>query len=422
MTETVAGNPPRVAPRTRVSLMADDGLRQFILEDAETVQIADAALRARVSRALDALRSQAGSNVRRITLRGSGRGPGAGIRTLRVGYVVGAPLWKTTYRLVLPAQATGKLRLQGWAVLENTTGADWNGIEMALQYGNPVTFRQALYRSYFLTRPEVPVEILGRLLPDVDTRAVPRDATPPPPSPVPMQSPAMRAIAPPATAAPALAMAAPAEETVVAEGAQETVFVLPAKVVLAAGHTASVPILDREVTGRRVGLVQPGRPHPLASVRITNDTPTSLPAGVLTLYDPTSPAAFVGDARLGGLPAGESRLLSFAEDLRTAAVWRSEDAASIGALTAAAGVLRIDERQRWTARITLTAPADEGRELLVEWPRPPDARPAADNVQPPSEETATAWRYAVTLAAGETCTLAMAAERVTRQEDLAAGG
>src|SRR5690348_4803886 len=67
-------------------------------------------------------------------------------------------------------------RLQGWAVLENQSGADWNDVALTLQYGNPVTFRQAIYQSYYVQRPEVPVEILGRILPSVDTRARPAES------------------------------------------------------------------------------------------------------------------------------------------------------------------------------------------------------------------------------------------------------
>ena len=80
------------------------------------------------------------------------------------------------YRLVLPAKDGDPARLQGWAVLENQSGADWNGVALTLQYGNPVTFRQAIYQSYYVQRPEVPVEILGRILPSVDTRARPAEA------------------------------------------------------------------------------------------------------------------------------------------------------------------------------------------------------------------------------------------------------
>jgi hypothetical protein len=231
---------------------------------------------------------------------------------------------------------------------------------------------------------------------------------------MPMQS--MSAPAGAAMKADAPRMAAPTEQAAASEGAEETVFVLPGKVTLAAGHTASVPILDRDISARRVGLVQPNRPHPLSSIRVTNDTATSLPAGVLTLYDPSSPASFSGDARLGGLPAGESRLLSFAEDLRTAVSWRQEDAASIASATAASGVLKLDERLRWTTKVKLSAPEGEKRDLLVEIPRPQNATLAADNTLKSAEETAGNWRFMVSLAAGETREITIAAERITRQQ------
>jgi hypothetical protein len=124
---------------------------------------------------------------------------------------------------------------------------------------------------------------------------------------------------------------------------------------------------------------------------------------------------FAGDARLGGLPAGESRLLSFAEDLRSTAEWASEEAASIAAVTAAAGVLRLDERVRYTSRVTLAAPAQEPRELLVEIAKRPGAGLVADGPRL-AEETATAWRFAVSLKPGETRVLAVQSERVTRRQ------
>jgi hypothetical protein len=159
--------PRPLVPHTRVTILGADGLRQFVLEDAESVQVTDPDLRARIGAALESLRREANQSLRHITLHSAGDGH----RTVRVGYVAAAPLWKASYRLVLPAKDGDPARLQGWAVLENQSGADWNGIALTLQYGNPVTFRQAIYQSYFVQRPEVPVEILGRILPSVDTRA-----------------------------------------------------------------------------------------------------------------------------------------------------------------------------------------------------------------------------------------------------------
>lgn len=408
------GQPAPPTPRTRVTLLSTEGLRQFILEDAETVQVADPALRARIAHAIEALRRDANHSARHITLRVSGDGK----RTVRVGYVAAAALWKTSYRLILPpiTPETGKARLQGWAVLENTTGAAWNGIQLALQYGNPVSFHQAIYRSYFVTRPEVPVEILGHLLPDVDTRATRHaeaDAAPPP-APAPAMAPT-RSAAKAYSAGRLAAIAPPAEQVASTEGAVDTVFALPHPVILAAGHTASLPIIDREVTARRVGLVQQGRSHPLAAVELTNDTQTSLPAGVLTLYDSGAEASFVGDARLGGLPAGESRLLAFAGDLRTTTTWRTDQATTIATLTAAAGVVNLQQRQRWTAHIDLTAPAKEARDLLIEIPRHPGGTLVPVPGLEPVTETATAWRLPVRLAAGEQRSLTVHVDRIQYQ-------
>ena len=418
---TRAGAAETFNQRTRVTLLAAEGLRQFILDDADAVQVADPHLRERIARAVDALRRDAGRTTRHLTLRGSGTGK----RTVRVGFVAAAPLWKTSYRLILPppGKTDAKARLQGWAVLENTTGTDWNNIELTLQYGNPVTFHQAIYRSYFVDRPEVPVEILGRLLPTIDTRATTvgvgevagkvsqlrsTEASPA----------ALAQSANPVSAArPAMApIAAPAEQTTTTEGTEDTVFTLPTPIILAAGHSASVPILDRDVTAQRIALAQFNRPHPFAAVKLTNTTATTLPAGALTLYDTAAAAPFAGDARLGPLPAGESRLLSFAEDLRTTLAWRSENAITLAALTGANGILRLDQRQRTTTRIDITAPVNEPRDMLVELPRRPETTLVPDPAFKPAEETATAWRFAVALKAGEHRTLSLQTDRITRQQ------
>ena len=414
---TTPGQPPATVQRTRVTLLGADGLQQFVLEDASSIQVANPDLRDRITRALESLRREAGQNTRHITLRSTGTGN----RTVRIGYVAEAPVWKASYRLVLPAKDGDPARLQSWAVLENQSGADWNGVALTLQYGNPVTFRQAIYRSYFVQRPEVPVEVLGRILPDVDTRARPAamaaNAAP---------SPSGRTFAPAFGAAPpamamaqstAETMAAPSDQVQAAEAAEETIFQLATAVSLAAGHTASVPIIDRTVPATRVDLATGNDPHPLSAIRITNDTGTSLPAGVLTLYDAAGAATFVGDARLGGLPTGESRLLSFAQDLRTTVERDSSGQTTLASLTAANGVLHIATRQREVLRFTITAPADAPRQVLLEIPKDGDRTLSVEGGPiPGTEQTATAWRLPVTLKAGEVRRLTVYADRLVRED------
>jgi hypothetical protein len=408
---------------TRVTLLTAAGLGQFVLEDAESVQVSDPDLRGRIDRALGTLRGEAAHDARHLSLRSAGAGP----RKVRVGFVAGAPLWKATYRLVLPAKEGDKARLQGWAVLENVSATDWNNVDLSLQYGNPVTFRQALYRSYYVQRPEVPVEVLGRILPGVDSGALQNTldqerarggsarmmmakAMPPPPPPSAAPAPAAMA------ADAAEPMAAPEEQTTTTEAAEATVFHLPTPVVLPAGHSAAVPILDREVPAERLGVVQQGRPHPLQALRITNDSGSSLPAGVLTLYDPLEAATFAGDARLGGLPSGDNRLLEFAEDLRTKVDWQTDEGTTLVGVTASQGVLHIQRRDRWTARIALSAPAAESRHLLIEIPRSSDATLLPEGDIKSAEETATSWRLPITLKPGEQRTLVVRVDRPERED------
>ncbi len=404
------------SPRTRVTLLAADGLRQFVLEDADAVMVADPVLRARIDKALEALRHDAGSDARHVTIRSDGTGP----RTVRVGYVAAVPLWKASYRLVLPAKDEdgAKARLQGWAVLENATGTDWNGVQLSLQYGNPVTFRQAIYRTYYVERPEVPVQILGRLLPDIDTRSSQPEpvgaAAPAMPAPAPMAAFARRGLGA-AAAPPPMEMSAPSNEAQSSEGAEETLFTLAKPVFLAAGHTASVPILDREVPAARVALAIPGAPHPTAAVRITNEGPTSLPAGVLTLYDPAGETTYVGDARLGGLPVGEDRLLPFAEDLRTTLDWHSESGVRIASVSASGGVLTAERRMRQSWRVVIAAPAREPRTVLLQIPTSSGQKLVAESGAEPAGEIAGAARLRARLAAGETRTVTAYTETLQQQ-------
>src|SRR5262249_8246247 len=125
------------------------------------------------------------------------RANGEGTRTVTIGYVVEAPLWKSSYRVT--ALGNGKARMQGWAVLENVSGGDWEDVDLTVVTGNPVTFRQALYATYAVGRPEVPGDGLGRFLRKPDEGAVDAEekgadeAPAPPPPPPPPPAPASKA-------------------------------------------------------------------------------------------------------------------------------------------------------------------------------------------------------------------------------------
>jgi hypothetical protein len=177
---------------------------------------------------------------------------------------------------------------------------------------------------------------------------------------------------------------------------------------LAAGHSANLPIIDKEIPAERIGLARYLQTHPLSAVRIHNDTGQSLPAGVLALYEARATIGFAGDARLGGLPAGEKRLLSFAQDLRTTVETKvSAQPNLVSSFSVADGVLNYVLRTRQVVRIAATAPVNEARDLLLELPKAGGEQTLTiqEGKAKPTDSTATAWRLAMTLKPGETQTV-----------------
>lgn len=423
--ETTTLSSGATTTRHRVTLVTPSGLQHLILEEAESLTLAEPEKQAQLDRALSALARQGEQERRTLSIRTAGTGS----RTVRVAYVAEAPLWKATYRLTLPAAGATSGDLQGWAVLENRSGADWSGVELTVVSGNPVTFRQALYDSYYVARPQVPVEVLGRILPRADDGTVPMaaesgyqaDAREPPaakammaPAPAaapPPPAPMGRALQRPET--PGAAQLAAAEST---EATSQVVFRAPQPVTLASGESLMLPIVARSVPVTRVDLFQPAAHprNPLAAVRLDNSGAgtVSLPPGVLTLYerDGGGAVSYVGDARMGAVPAGDRRLLSFSLDQKLRIDRSEQPGQTISAVTAADGVMTVTLMERQTTTYTIAGSVGEERTLVIEHPRRPGWSLAEPKGTTP-DTTADAYRLPVTVPADGKASLTVTLER-----------
>jgi len=390
-----------VIARHRVSLLTPTGIQQFVLQEAESVQFSDPKLRAQVESALGAVAQHRAKDKRVLSIAANGQGA----RTVRVAYVVAAPLWKTAYRVTLPPLATGetdgpnaKAMMQGWAVVENMTGQDWAKVELTLVSGSPVTFRQALYQSYYVNRPEVPVEVMGRVLPRLDQGAMSLEqqaaeqierrrgqarASAPAAAPQAMAGAMARQLSDANKMTQELSRLEPlsiATAEAAAESQEATtqvVFRFPQPVSVESGQTLTIPVVNREVPARRFALYQPQTHarHPLAAVRLTNEAKdgqgTGLPPGVLTLYERgrDGQVAYVGDARLGALPVGEQRLVSYALDQKVTVDREDQGRRSIGKGSIDRGVFRYMTTERQTVIYRVKGAKLEARSLIVEHPR-----------------------------------------------------
>lgn len=335
--------------RHRLAVAGGGTLTSVLLEDVLRLTFVDPTLQRQLDAALAALLEQKDRDRRTLSIHSAGTGE----RTVRVGYVVAVPLWKSTYRLMLSTDpAVKRAELQGWAVVENQSGADWEGVDLTLVSGNPVTFKQALYESYYVRRPEIPVEVIGRVLPRLDVAA--------------------ESIA---EMAPSCSGSSRGDGTVASsvELMDQIVLHLVEPVSISDGEDALIPVLDRAVPAARLSLYQPevDARHPLSSVELTNDGDTSLPPGVMTTYERSADGriTYAGDARLPTVPRSEKRIASFGVDLNLTVDRTQRSDQLVTLATIDSGVLHVTRTERRQTHYTITGSAEEARLVVLEQPR-----------------------------------------------------
>lgn len=392
--------------RHRVTLATEDGLAAFLLEEASGLRWQDAQLNQRVQRLLTRLAERGAQAERTIVLQveGSGDAP------VRFGWLAAAPVWKVAWRLILDG---GEGRLQGWAVLENRTGVDWQDVTVSLVSGEARALRQELYRSYYADRPLVPVLApSAEPGPFAEKRAGPERA-----AGAMVMAPAP---SPPMAADTAAAEVATVAEATAEEGAVATRFTLPARVSIADGDTLTAPLGEVGLAAERIAWfrAEASGPHPDAAIRFVNPGTTSLPPGILTVLDRAGDAVvFQGDAVLPATAPGETRLVAYAVDRKTRVEREVLSGRRIGTLKLVQGVLEFELVERETTRFVASAPPGESRLVLAEVSR----RDGWRLLTPASAGTAPGvWRLELPLAAGATGALEAIAELpVLRRIELA---
>ncbi|MGZ7869696.1 DUF4139 domain-containing protein [Methylobacterium radiotolerans] len=371
-------------------------LESVSIEDGAAVTIQDSAMAAKIAEAIAAAGTAKVGDAHRVEVDVSGRGQ----REIRLTYVVAAPVWKTSYRIV--DGGGGRANLQAWAIIENALGADWAGVDVTLSSGSPVALLQRLHRRYWRKRPEAPVMVEDVGMPDLDPGTVaPRSVArlrAPAPAAAPLPAPMARMDTRAESAEPSYDAAAATAGAAASEGDVAANFTLPHPVDLRAGSTLSVPFIDTEIEAERVALWQPGRGiHPTAAFRIRNSATATLPAGLITLYD--REAGYLGDARLPATPVGEQRLASFALDRKVAVQAETEPSQALTQITVVDGVARATVIAREVTTYTIKGAPDAARSVIIEHPRREGWTLTASARD---SETPTAYRLKVAVPAGGT--------------------
>lgn len=124
-------------------------LMSFDLADVRSIKLIDEGTRRDVSEFANATASARRRDAKTIVVTSDG----AGSREMLVSYIIAAPIWKTTYRVVL--DSTGKPFFQGWAIVDNVSEEDWNNVSLSLVSGSPVSFIQPIQKPFYRYRPVV---------------------------------------------------------------------------------------------------------------------------------------------------------------------------------------------------------------------------------------------------------------------------
>ncbi len=360
-------------PADYVNVLTGTGLRSLPIEQVRTFEILDEDLKAELERALAALASNRADRVRSVNVDFQGRGA----RDVFIGYVHESPVWKTSYRLILPDASEGGLpTLQGWAIVENTTDDDWRDVRLSLVSGSPVGFRMDLYEPLFVERPMLPVPAAAMLRPKSHAAGIPLRSSAAESSDAVWQR---ERIVPGSAGAsmPSLQRnVSSADMTAYAPGAQATggevgevfLFTLDEPITIERQQSAMVPILTSAIEGRRVSIYsgQERPSHPMRGVELTNSAGLDLMPGPISVFDGP---AYAGDAIIDHTPRGSDRLISYAGDLAVRASVEDRGQSRVDRIRIVDGVLIRSTVTRSTTTYTFDNTDDaRPRTIIVEHP------------------------------------------------------
>ena len=445
-TGTIVGVEKRMVPagdtqpveKEFLTLLTPEGLRTLPLDTITRIRLLDQRLQQEFEQALAVLALSHDNEKKSVSLAFRGEGE----REVRVGYVQEAPVWKTSYRLVLTdgeagAEAAQKPLLQGWAIVENTTDRDWKDVRMSLVSGRPISFVMDLYRPLYVSRPVVQPELFASLAPqvygqDLEARGLEFEAVRAKGGIGGGRVLEQRILARqvPRSASPEEAVALRSRGGDIAAGdffgrsvqsiaAGESLgklfrYEIATPVSIPRQRSALLPIVAEEIEAERISIYaeQVLAKHPLAGVRLVNTTKLDLMQGPVTVF---AGGAYAGDARIEDLPAGSSRLISYAVDLDVEVATQSEpQPEEIVSVKLAKGTLLIIRKQFRRKSFELKNSGTEPETILVEHP----LEQGWKLVEPkePTETTRDRYRFAVTTEPGTPATLIVAEERVFSQQ------
>jgi hypothetical protein len=433
---------------TQVSLVSDSGeVRIFDLTPATTVRVTEKEVGEEVGKYLGLVASTRDQDVRRMTISTAGEGE----RNLLVSYISEVPVWKSTYRIVIPNE--GKPLLQGWAIVDNTVGEDWKDVELSLVAGAPQSFVQELSQPYYTRRPVVALPENAMLTPQTHEATMETDVVNGPPPPVAYGGGVVGGVpggvAGAVVGAPKLAMpsrisssgverlgAGPGggsgtgggvgggsyrkwlgepDATVMADTLESGTTVgesrelgdlfeykLKDRVTIRKNQSAMVPILQSRIDAEKVSVWNPSESSVLRALWLNNTGDLTLDGGSFNVLEGD---AFAGEGLMDAIKPGEKRIMSYAADLGVLVDARQKaDNQRVTKIVIAHGTMTQSTQERQENTYTIRNRDTSTRTVVIEHPARAGWKLTDDDAKP-AESSASFHRFRLTLEPKKTTTL-----------------
>jgi hypothetical protein len=433
------------AVTTHALVISSEGgeLMSFDLADVRSVKLVDEGARRDVTEFASAAASARRRDAKTIIVTSDG----AGSREMVVSYTIAAPIWKTTYRVVL--DAAGQPFFQGWAIVDNVSEEDWENVQLSLVSGTPVSFIQSIQKPFYRYRPIVPIPADLQLNPQVydpDTREggdgagrggvsvggtsnetvnVTESRIQNMPTQRTVQSlynvngarntnannltlDGVNSGANIATTSLSDAIISQQVGVEAAATGKEVgdlfEYRIDQPVTVRRDRSALIPILQTKMEGERVSIFNEAvrTDRPLGGMLLENTSQLTLEDGSMTVLDAD---AYAGEALMERLKPGEKRLISFALDLGTLVTVRlREDRAPTFLVKIANGVFQAHYYRTNEKSYRLTNQTDRPRVIFVEHPIR-QGWELTDKTRKPDGKSARFYRFRIPLAAHESAEL-----------------
>ncbi len=356
-------------------------ISSFELTDIRSVKLIEDATRKDLNEFASATASTRRRDAKTILVTSQGTGQ----REMVVSYVIAAPIWKTTYRVVLDAE--GKPFFQGWAIVDNVSDEDWLNVQMSLVSGSPVSFIQNLQKPLYRYRPIIPIPEDLNLDPQIydaergegsgygggmgsgsgngrgtgDASALVQVSSGM------AQSNYMSLQT---TISDALTNEKSGVETAATGNELGDLFEyrISNPVTVTRNRSALIPIVQTKMDGERISIFNEAAraDRPMGGMMLTNTTPLTFEGGSLTVLDRD---AYAGEALMERLKPKEQRLISYALDLGTRVSTETKgDSRPAQLIKVVNGVFQVHYFMAEKKTYTLTNQTDREKIVYVEHP------------------------------------------------------